>query len=1467
MKKQLLTLCMALVAVATFAASEWIDVTDVYVVNPRFDNNDRKTGWEGTEFGAFQPFENAEFYERNYDAYQVIRGLKPGKYRISLSAFYRMGSSDQDYNNYKSQNYAQYQQAVLYAHGTVAGDEKSVRIVPLSSAALQQSLGGSTDQVQDGFWWSTTTYYLPGNMEAAHYWFEAGKYKNSVEYTVGDDGEMTIGIRKKETYQYDWTCLDNWKLEYWGEPTLVTSVVLSQTSLKLVPYETATLTASVLPENATHTTVTWSSSNTKVATVNSKTGEISAVGTGSCTITAKSKDNGAQSGQCVVTVAANPVVEGSIIINEIMASNIDVYLDPSFNFGSWVELYNSTDQSIALSGLYVSDDPNNLKKHQLITGYDALPAKGYAVLNFDHYEVWTRPSYRQIDDKLDCDGGTIIISDGTKIFAQQDYPAAISRTSYARTTDGGNVWRTTGTPTPGSSNNVGGGFADVQLDAPIVDKNAQLFTGTLQVCVNIPQGATLRYTTDGTAPTLTNGQISDTGLFSVTETTCFRFRLFKNGYLPSQVVTRSYIQRDWNDEPFPIISIVTDDNNLNSVAYGLFQKGPNGRTGFGPANDNEKKNWNMDWDRPVSFEYLTTDGECVVSQECDFAMCGGWSRAWTPHSFKLKASKAYDFNNFFKAQFFEKKPYIKNKTLQIRNGGNDTGCRFIDAAMQTIIAHSGLNVDYQSWQPVHVYINGQDYAVLNMREPNNKHFAYANYGIDTDEMDQFEINPVDGYVQMVGTDDAFQRLMELSKNAADENTYAEIRELLDIDEYINYMAIELYAGGDDWPQNNVKGFRNSVDGKFRFVLFDLDFTLNTSTPFNTFFNKQHYTFDPQRGYDYSQGKSVEQVRKQGEIAFVTLFKNMLQNPQFRKQFIDSYCIVGGSVFQPERVAAIVNKAKDYLAKGKGLGQDWYRGPEESANKLINGYNNAYNGNLINQLKNCADMKLSSTQRQLAHLSANVEEARITLNGQELPYAEFNGYLFAPVTLKAVTPAGYRFVGWTGTTPSKQSTLIATGSTWKYYDSGSLDGKAWKSISYSDTSWKSGKAPIGYGKNQNTSTAVNLPCYYFRQTINLATAPVAGAEFTLNFTVDDGMIVYVNGVEAGRYNMPSGNASYNTFASTYAPGNPDTGSLTLKSNLFKKGNNVIAVEVHNNSTSSTDILWSASLILSTPANSNGIYVSTEAEYTLPTSGTQSLMANFEKVDDDKQATQRPVRINEVSAANSIYINDYYKKNDWIELYNTTGKDIDLKGMYISDNANKPEKFQVPSDNVTLNTILPAHGYKVIWCDKLDPVGADIHTTFKLAAEGGDVLITTKTYADTLSYAAHTGMQTFGRYPDGSDDTYVMNVPTIAKANHVGSADTLYGDSLEPQPDDIRAYTKDGGITIAFVDGTINVKSEDSPIRMVDIYNTSGIKMAADTFPGATGHFLSLRVGILPRGIYVVRATTEAGDECQIKILIK
>jgi hypothetical protein len=156
---------------------------------------------------------------------------------------------------------------------------------------------------------------------------------------------------------------------------------------------------------------------------------------------------------------------------------------------------------------------------------------------------------------------------------------------------------------------------------------------------------------------------------------------------------------------------------------------------------------------------------------------------------------------------------------------------------------------------------------------------------------------------------------------------------------------------------------------------------------------------------------------------------------------------------------------------------------------------------------------------------------------------------------------------------------------------------------------------------------------------------------------------------------------------------------------------------------------------------------------------------------------PVRINEVSAANSIYVNEFFKRNDWVELYNTTDQDLDVEGMYLSDNADNPKKYRISKAD-GLSILIPARGYLIIWCDKLDPL-SQLHAPFKLAAEGDELLLTAAddSWTDRFTYTAMKGDETIGRYPDGTNNVMTMNVPTIAKANLIGSYATVVS---QPDP---------------------------------------------------------------------------------------
>jgi len=151
---------------------------------------------------------------------------------------------------------------------------------------------------------------------------------------------------------------------------------------------------------------------------------------------------------------------------------------------------------------------------------------------------------------------------------------------------------------------------------------------------------------------------------------------------------------------------------------------------------------------------------------------------------------------------------------------------------------------------------------------------------------------------------------------------------------------------------------------------------------------------------------------------------------------------------------------------------------------------------------------------------------------------------------------------------------------------------------------------------------------------------------------------------------------------------------------------------------------------------------------------------------------PIRINEVSANNGIYVNEYAKRDDWIELYNTTDVDIDIAGMYLSDDVVNPTKYQI-TGNDGISTIVPAHGTKVIWASKREQK-SQLHAPFKLEnTDRGVVIIQAEdgTWADALCYDLQGSQQSYGRYPDGGNSTFLMNIPTIEKSNILSTYDNF------------------------------------------------------------------------------------------------
>jgi hypothetical protein len=200
--------------------------------------------------------------------------------------------------------------------------------------------------------------------------------------------------------------------------------------------------------------------------------------------------------------------------------------------------------------------------------------------------------------------------------------------------------------------------------------------------------------------------------------------------------------------------------------------------------------------------------------------------------------------------------------------------------------------------------------------------------------------------------------------------------------------------------------------------------------------------------------------------------------------------------------------------------------------------------------------------------------------------------------------------------------------WKYLDNGSNQSNAWRSIDYEDDGWASGPAQLGYGDGDEatevgygTNAASKYITTYFRHTF-IVPDRLAFTNLVLRVIRDDGVVVYLNGVEVFRNNMPAGAVNYLTEAPLSIGGSGESAVLTTNVNpaLLFNGANVLAVEIHQDSDSSSDISFDLELndgrddsprvaILS-PANNSAIPAPGDVIINVSASDTNGVITNVQ-----------------------------------------------------------------------------------------------------------------------------------------------------------------------------------------------------------------------------------------------------------------
>lgn len=572
-----------------------------------------------------------------------------------------------------------------------------------------------------------------------------------------------------------------------------------------------------------------------------------------------------------------------IRINEISLCNVNEQLDPNYDYTGWVELYNGTDTEVNLQDLYFSDERTNYKKYKLSVPR-ILPAKGYAAIWLNG-EVKDAKKGLELD--LDAEGGTFYVSDAKGFLIDSlSYPAQFTGISYGVVGNGTITKYGYFLETTFLKENISA-TASFRVETPVLSQKSGFYEGPLSVTINSSSpGSKVFYTLDGSEPTPEKGMLY-TSPVSITKTTTLRAQAYADNYLNGIPANATYMIGERKPD-MSVVFLSIDTTYLYNDTIGIYCVGTNGSnlaSTFG--------NFNRDWTRPGYFEYFDNLESESFKQYLGLAISGNVSRAYPQKAFQVKASKRFG-NNKLNFPFFKDVEGGRYKSLLLRCGGQFylDGALIRDAGLQQMANVTSLT--YQSYTPVVVYINGQYWGLYNIRERNSKDNLYTHYGYKKNEFDLIENNW--GPKAVHGTKDEFDKLEKWIKeqDQSNDDIYRQTCGMVDIDNYMYYMAIELLIANDDWPLNNQKLFRYKAEGsKWRWILNDLDKAL----------------LQPKLA-----GNKFKEMKDGGLDAKLSqsMLFHLLKNKQFEEKFIDVQCLVAGSVYRPDRFARKINLMRDRL---------------------------------------------------------------------------------------------------------------------------------------------------------------------------------------------------------------------------------------------------------------------------------------------------------------------------------------------------------------------------------------------------------------------------------------------------------------------------------------------------------------------------------------------------------------------------
>ena len=508
----------------------------------------------------------------------------------------------------------------------------------------------------------------------------------------------------------------------------------------------------------------------------------------------------------------------------------------------------------------------------------------------------------------------------------------------------------------------------------------------------------------------------------------------------SQVISKTYFVTNedlYKYEDTTVISLVTDPENLFSPDFGIYVTGTmyqewKNSDEYDPKqklwDKNSKCNFFMkgaEWEREA-FLTIFDKGEMILQQNVGIRVKGGATRNYPAKSFNIYARKKYGKSRI-EADILNDN-YDINGNLITSYKGLSVRSVYDNSRIRDIIGrdifYSRKGLTFTNMKFSVLFLNGEYWGLYILQERLSDDFIEKNYLIPSDNVVLAKDNEIED-----GPEEEYTKFKEFcieysKKDLTDEKIYEEIKNFIDINSLIELFATGIFIGNNDWPGKNDGMWKNIgeklegneySDGKWRFLIYDLDYSMNS--------------------YSVSTDSFKHAQSRVNRAEINSLFLSLLENnTDFQNRFVNIYCDYANEVYSPQKVKKILEKYRDnYIELVPNTLLRWGRSNFDSK---LEGFANCKSkylndiDSIINFYENRPNYTLQH-MKDFIGLKGDVIDLTIEIKGKgnvqinsiipDVSNGKWTGKYFSriPIKIKAIPQVGYYFKKWGGYIESTQ----------------------------------------------------------------------------------------------------------------------------------------------------------------------------------------------------------------------------------------------------------------------------------------------------------------------------------------------------------------------------------------------------------------------------------------------------------------